>query len=1014
MENPGSCLRPIPAALAFLAACAAPRAPGASEELRLVDDYRALATVVIADKPAAAAGHGKDGTVRAAAELLRDYVGRVTGVRLPLVSEKDAPPDSRAVILVGDTARGRKQGITPDGLAPEGYRVRTFRGGVAIVGEVDEDGVDRGTTFGVYDFLERVAGVRWYFPGEIGTVVPNRSSLSAGPLDVVNAPHFEVRFGGVDHWQPEEARAWRPALRFGIRDGMVANHTHEQWHRLYGKTHPEIFAIRPDGSRAITADRHATGQNRSYLCYSEPALLKLYVKIIDEYFENRDLRPWAGAAARPKKNAIPFGPNDNREICQCARCKPQIEEERWRWGKSSNLIFGFLRDLAVEVRKSRPEAVLWTLAYDHYQLAPTKIDEFPDNLGVTLCLIPTVVQMNHPGVRDRNRALIDRWFEIVHRNRRRLVVWDYFVYPNCWLMAPTELPRTMKAHVNYLRDKALGIFNNGFAVSRKPDAKGRLSLRMVWLMHQLLWNPDLDLDAARRAWCRDLFGPASAEMDRFYKILEDRWEDVVWSQEPKVGYVGENSIFAETYPAPVVQELEILLDQALEVAAPGSQARKRLDWFRENCFAPFFEEARRYHAASGVLRRYSPAERSGPIQVDGVLDEAGWQKLPALKLADRRLGDDAPDETRVMLLHDEAALYVGARLHVAAPAEMVAAAQGRENPAVERDDMFLIHLQPPDAEGYVELAVNPNGSLASKADVLRKRGFFPSHEVLPWSTADVSVAAKVEDNTWSIEVAIPWQSLPGAAARPKRLRAQFLRWCRQDKHHFHCWSPVLSSWDYPLSRFGSLVFYQVPTESLTITPQPAQAGRLAAVEQQPKQPSDPGKAKPRCDILIVGQRDIGGRSWVEQRGVLIFDLSSLRGGPDAVAFARLHVRHTNAMQGPPYDDVVVDHIRPADPNGVQPQDYGSRPLRPDIGTILPKHRAGAYGPYNLDVTDAVRADLAAGRTASSFRLRISDGCTCADGKLHYTVFRAMDKQHAGEAPTLTIERYQVETQPAGE
>lgn len=982
---------------------------GNGDIIRIVDDCKAVATIVIADQPAPTTGYGQDGTIRDVARVLQDYVGRVTGARLPLVHEKEAAPDaSRTVILVGDTRRGRDLGIAPSDLPPEGYRIRTFPNAVAIVGETDDNGTDRATAFGVYDFLERVAGVRWYFPGEIGTVIPNRDSLGTGPLDIANAPHFEMRIGGISHWRIDESKAWHPVLRFGSRDGMVANHTHEQWHRLYGKTQPEMFAIRADGSRAITAERHGSGQNRSYLCYSSPELVEHYVRLIGEYLDSGNLRPWSGSSARPQGNLIPFGPNDNRELCLCPSCKPLIDEARGKWGKGSNLIFAFVQKLTRQLHERHPEAVLWALAYDHYQLPPTTISEFPDNLGVTLCLIPTVVQMNHPGVRARNRQLIDTWFELVQRNRRRLVIWDYFVYPNCWLMAPTELPRTMKAHVNYLRGKALGIFNNGFSFTAKPDAKTYLSLRMVWLMHRLLWNPDLDLDDARRAWCRDLFGPAAREMDRFYALLEDRWENVVWSQEPKVGYVGENSVFAETYPAPVTQQLEVLLDQASDAAAPGSQARKRLDWFRENCFAPFFEEARRFHAASGTLRRYTPAERSTAVQADGVLDEPDWQQLPVLKLADRRLGDDPPDDTRIMLLHDREALFVGAALTVEDPAKMVAQAQGRENTSVEQDDMVLIHLQPPGTDGYVELAINPNGSFASRADVMTKRGFFPSHAALAWQTDDIAVGSIVEDNTWYVEVKIPWTSLPNTAERPKALRAQFIRWCRKDQHHFHCWSPVLSSWDYPLSRFGRLVFHQVPTESLTILPGVAQAARIAAVARQPEQPSEPEQADPKHDVLIIGQRDIGGRSWVEQRGIVMFSLTGITGGPDAVASAQLRMHHINAVQAPPYDDVAVDHISPADPEQVQPADYQVRALRAAVGTILHKDRVGNPGAYSLDVTDCVRIDLAAGRAVSAYRLRIADGCTCNDGKVHYAIFRATAQELPAESPQLVVERYMVE------
>ncbi len=40
--------------------------------------------------------------------------------------------------------------------------------------------------------------------------------------------------------------------------------------------------------------------------------------------------------------------------------------------------------------------------------------------------------------------------------------------------------------------------------------------------------------------------------------------------------------------------------------------------------------------------------------------------------------------------------------------------------------------------------------------------------------------------------------------QPKELKTQFLRWLESDKHHFLCWSPTLTVWEYPLERFGTL------------------------------------------------------------------------------------------------------------------------------------------------------------------------------------------------------------------
>ena len=69
---------------------------------------------------------------------------------------------------------------------------RTVGGGVYIVGNDDDEDVPdlmrrgayttrfrSGTLFGVYEFLVRFVGVCFYFPGEMGTVVPRTRRIAA-------------------------------------------------------------------------------------------------------------------------------------------------------------------------------------------------------------------------------------------------------------------------------------------------------------------------------------------------------------------------------------------------------------------------------------------------------------------------------------------------------------------------------------------------------------------------------------------------------------------------------------------------------------------------------------------------------------------------------------------------------------------------------------------------------------------------------------------------------------------
>ena len=52
---------------------------------------------------------------------------------------------------------------------------------------------ERATLFGVYDFLERFAGVRFYFPGELGTIVPKTAAIKVPQIEIFDFPDYDFR-----------------------------------------------------------------------------------------------------------------------------------------------------------------------------------------------------------------------------------------------------------------------------------------------------------------------------------------------------------------------------------------------------------------------------------------------------------------------------------------------------------------------------------------------------------------------------------------------------------------------------------------------------------------------------------------------------------------------------------------------------------------------------------------------------------------------------------------------------
>ena len=127
-------------------------------------------------------------TLRFAARELQEFLSQILKSKIPLIN---APGKGNNIIL-GDTSWSRKAGLDAGKLARDGYYIKTSGNHIFIVGR-DAPGRDidrilekggawdfdfeRATLFGVYDFLERFGDVRFYFSGELGTVVPQKKQL---------------------------------------------------------------------------------------------------------------------------------------------------------------------------------------------------------------------------------------------------------------------------------------------------------------------------------------------------------------------------------------------------------------------------------------------------------------------------------------------------------------------------------------------------------------------------------------------------------------------------------------------------------------------------------------------------------------------------------------------------------------------------------------------------------------------------------------------------------------------
>ena len=297
---PLAAARVVVAATCILAAGApASRAAGrfefsrGDELLTLAKNGEPHAVIVVADDAPA--------PVRFAGLELKEHLDAMTGGSFDVVANA---PASGTCIVLGDTDGARAAGIDAEEIARDGYAIRTVGHKIYIAGRDDpteksevlfrvktpfgrEAGryamvkelgagrwdFERGTLYGAYRFLEEL-GVRWFFAGEKGRVVPRKKDLTVPAFSLHEEPAYILRAVGGSTWQwymLDSARINRMVKREEYEDlGWDGNalrlwllrvrHSSEWFafnHRptrmdlepRYGKEHPEYFALRENGER---------------------------------------------------------------------------------------------------------------------------------------------------------------------------------------------------------------------------------------------------------------------------------------------------------------------------------------------------------------------------------------------------------------------------------------------------------------------------------------------------------------------------------------------------------------------------------------------------------------------------------------------------------------------------------------------------------------------------------------------------------------------------------------------
>lgn len=646
---------------------------------------------------------------------LQDAIKATTGAELPIAKEEPAA-DQPAIIVGGQVSAE---------LPIEGFEVRTAANRVYIIGH------GAGVNWGIDDFLERLVGVRWYWPlAHHGRSVEQRADLVIPPLHYTDAPAYRMRVGWPPYYNgtPYD-RLHVHDLYLRLRGGnswpiQLRVHQPSRWHQVYGEDRPEIFALRADGTR-----------NLAMYCYGDPRTVETFIENIELYeqLENKRDKKYQNHVSFIAGDAITVSPPDLGVHCTCEHCAPLLEPEAGRYASAAKLMGTFVRQLALEVKKRWPEKTIIYLPYVNYTFAPEGI-EFPDNVEVQLCGMPGIAMYKEPALRDLYQQNIDDWRKLTNR---KVQTWDYACWPTDRTKAPFQYPHVLKDYYQRNRDKLVGTFINGGI----PDEWTSQHFTMYCWM-KLMWDPEFDVDAAADEFCRRLFGPAAKPMRELLRLQTDRWEQVDWP----VDAVSPKALYEMSYTAPVLEQMKALLAAARE-ATPDEVTKARIDYYATD-FEAFFAEAESLLSGEGLNHLIAQKVPDNPV-IDGKLDDQWWAMAQPRGFVRKRGQEIAPAKypTEVRAVWTLDGVTFGLKMHEPNPAELKMDLKVRDDgtlwPRNDNVEVFIDVTGRKEGE-YYQWLINPANTVGDY------------HNGDPtWNPTEAKHAVHIGEDYWSLELYVP-------------------------------------------------------------------------------------------------------------------------------------------------------------------------------------------------------------------------------------------------------------------
>lgn len=768
---------------------------------------------------------------RFAARELKTCLDQATGADFPL---REARSGTTPAIIVGGNPWLRGWGVDTAALPRDGFAIRRAGDLLLIAGRDDPladperslasghwaQYYERGTLFGVYHFLERFLGVRFYFPGELGSIIPSVREPIIPAVAIDEAPDFPIRemswynqpwFGGAD---AKSVQRMQNLQRLRLRGATASIPNCHGLARLglaerFAASRPEFFALLANGRR--DNDLSQPGHH-GHLCYSDPGLEEELFRTARAFLLGQ---PAAAAGVRCAYgevwdisgfqpgyfNLMPQDGHSTLNFCRCATCSP-----RYQAGKASEVVWDFTARVARRLLEAQVPGELTAMAYGSCLPVPETV--IPGNVKVMVALSGPWSERD-PALLAGELALIDAW--TAKLGGRRVWLWNYLNNYAGQIPAgvPSLAPRCIAAYYRRLTGRIDGAF-------LESEVDSYLANYLNWSVAMaVLWNTSTDVEAFLAEHHHLMFGAGAAPMRSFHDLLEERWmtRGLGRTSLRPDGFVitppSDADLWQNIYDDAFLARLDGLVAAALLLAKDEPASRARIGLIQAEVLGTLLRVRGRHVArerdVSSQIAVIPRLPSGAGLVIDGRLDEPAWEAAADLGLV--ALGDQAVlVHTRVRGLWDDGQLYLGFDCEEPRTGDLNVSPRSHDDVAVWQDSSVEIFLDPEGRrQDYRQLIVNAAGSLSDARLV-----FEPRSQDWAWESA-ARVGTSVGAGRWVAELAIPAAALgPLPMQAGRSLVANFnrsrnLQRSAPGENQMYSWSPYLDRSFHDLPRFGSLL-----------------------------------------------------------------------------------------------------------------------------------------------------------------------------------------------------------------